>query len=70
MFMYANSGQNKLNVNEKEKKPYSYIYYRKEPCVKTILMHIYIFIKNDVRMLKLFLTLAARNSSVFVSWFK
>ena len=71
MFMYGDSGQNKLNVNEKKLTLISIrgknFALRQFMC--TCSKNITIFIKNDITILKLFLTVAARKSFVFVFWF-
>ena len=73
MFMCANSGQNKLNVNEKEKK-LAPIYIREKNLVSrqftcTCSKNITMSIKNDVHILKLFSTVTTRKSLAFVSQF-
>ena len=67
--MYANSGQNKLNVNEKGKKTNSNLYQKVSgqscaPAAKTT-----VFIKSNVLILKQFLTETGRKSFDFVSQF-
>ena len=73
VFMYANSGQNKLHVNQKEKKltptdiREKNLVSRQFMCMcsnnKTV------FIKNDICILKSILRVAARMSFVFISRF-
>ena len=73
MFMYVNSGQNKLNVNEKEKMTPIYI-SEKSPVSRqfscTCNKNKTVFIKNGVRIeIDIVLTVIARKTFVFVSKF-
>ena len=68
MFMFANSGWNKLNVREKEKDGLQFILEKiiKEYRVKINHVHVQqnvtIFVKNNVCILKLFVIVIARKS--------
>ena len=61
MFMYTNSGQNKLKVIEKEKKTYFNLYERNLSCGKAIHIHLQqqqsFSLKNDIHILNSLLTL-------------
>ena len=71
MFMFANSGWNKLNVREKEKDGLQFILGKiiKEYCVNINHVHVQqnvtIFIKNNVCILKQFVIVTARKSFFF-----
>ena len=73
MLMYPNSDQNKLNVNEKEKKK-TLIYIKEKSLVSrqftcACSKNITVFMKNNVRILKSFLTVTGRMIFAFVSRF-
>ena len=73
MLMYPDSGQNKLNVNEKEKK-LTLIYIKEKNLVsrqntRACSKNITVFMKNNVRILKSFLTVTGRMIFAFVSRF-
>ena len=57
MFTYVSSGQNKININEKEKINLTPIYSKEENLVSrqlTYSKNITVFIKNGIHILKLF----------------
>ena len=57
MFTYVSSGQNKININEKEKIKLTPVYSKEENLVSrqfTYSKYITVFIKNGIHILKLF----------------